>query len=162
MDTQWMGRYRPLISALVQHANINLKLSRHRSSIGEGVELTSVEWQVLEAIIENQDEQSMIGISEKLGIPQSTFSRTVKSLCDLELAEKYQTEQNRKNILLSATPKALRLYQAKLEDASFGHFKHFFADLSSISDEDLRIFVHALNRFNAALTLPHEERNFEE
>ena len=162
MDTQWMGRYRPLIAALVQHANMNLKLSRRKSSIGEGVALTSVEWQVLEAIIENQNEQSMIGISEKLGIPQSTFSRTVKTLCDLDLAQKHQTEQNRKNVLLSPTSKALRLYAAKLEDASFGHFQNFFADLDCISDKDLRIFVCALNRFNAALTRSHKDRGFEE
>lgn len=162
MDTQWMGRYRPLIAALVQHANINLRLSRQRSSLGEGVALTSVEWQVLEAIIENQSEQSMIGISEKLGIPQSTFSRTVKTLCDLDMAEKHQTEQNRKNVLLRPTSKALRLYAAKLEDASFAHFKKFFAELDDISDDDLSTFIRALNRFNAALTCSHEDRCFDE
>ena len=103
----------------------------------------------------------MIGISEKLGIPQSTFSRTVKTLCDFDLTEKYQTEQNRKNVLLRPTSKALRLYASKLEDVSFAHFKTLFSDLNDISDNDLSTFISALNRFNAALSLSPEDREFD-
>ena len=156
MNTQWMGRYRPLIAALVQHANINLRMARQRGSIGGGISLTSVEWQVLEAIIESQgDMPSMIGIAGKLGIPQSTFSRTVKMLCDLKLVEKYQTASNRKNIILVPTAIAIDLYKEKADGASFSHFQEFFSNLDTLSNEDLETVVSALERFNAALDAIH-------
>lgn len=158
MNTQWMGRYRPLISVLVQHANINLRLTKQRSEVSEGVFLSSLEWQVLEAIIENQGNTlNMNSIAGKLGIPQSTFSRTVKYLCALNLVEKYQTPSNRKNIILIPADAALQLYHSKADHLQDHVFQAFFQSLDALSDEDIRRFTAALSELNMALISSNDE-----
>ena len=75
MKAEWMGRYRELVAALVQHSNTVARTASEFSEISEGVFLTPVAWQVLEYLIEHEDEPScMSRISGALGIPQSVSS----------------------------------------------------------------------------------------
>lgn len=112
MQTEWMGRYRPLVAALVQHSNITARAASHSNEIGEGVFLNTVSWQVLEYLIEHEDDASCMNhISGALGIPQSSFSKIARQLTDLGLVERYQSTGNRKNIILKSTEKAHRIYQ---------------------------------------------------
>ncbi|MGI6669298.1 MAG: MarR family winged helix-turn-helix transcriptional regulator [Acetivibrionales bacterium] len=154
MSTEWMGRYRELTSSLVMHCNIVSKVSNQKSDIGEGVKLTPLEWQILERVIEWKDEYySMTDIAKTLGIPQSSFSRFANTLKRYQLIEKYRTTDNKKSVILRPTEKAERLYSNSKKSGSsiIKHFKDFYAQLDSISDEDLNTFVKALKSFSVAL-----------
>lgn len=152
MEADWMGRYRPLVAALVLHCNIVNKASNERMDIGDGVMLTPQEWQTLECIVEHEDSYfSMIEIARQLGIPQSSFSRIVKTLHDYKLIAKYQVAGNKKNIILRPTEFGSSLYCNRAEDPTREKFKSFFKDLESLSDKDLKIFTKALNRFTLSL-----------
>lgn len=70
MDFMWMGRYRALVSELMRFSNVAVKDSTEKHDIGDGILINNVEWQILEYIVEhNSDEEKMILISDKLGIP---------------------------------------------------------------------------------------------
>ena len=66
MNTGWMGRYRPLVAALVRHANIVQRTLSVKNETAEGICLNAQEWQVLEYIIEHlNDDAHMNLISDK-------------------------------------------------------------------------------------------------
>lgn len=160
MQSEWMGRYRPLVAALVKHSNINTKLGKNRSETEIGIPLTANEWQVLETVIEHQHEVSnMNRLAEAIGIPQSTFSKTVKYLCGAGLVEKYQTATNRKNVILKPTTLACDLYEKHAAILAQYVFGDFFRQLEQIGDEDLQTVIHAIEMLNHALdpAIPEEE-----
>lgn len=160
MQSEWMGRYRPLIAALVKHSNINSKHSKNKSDNGNGVQLSANEWQVLETVIEHQNEvTNMNRLAEAIGLPQSTFSKTVKFLCSIGLVEKYQTATNRKNVILKPTTPALAIYEKHSVVLNQYIFSDFFRQLDGIKDEDLQTFIRAIESLNAALdpATPEEE-----
>lgn len=160
MQSEWMGRYRPLVAALVKHSNINSKYSKNKSDNGNGVQLSANEWQVLETVIEHQHEvTNMNRLSEAIGLPQSTFSKTVKYLCSVGLVEKYQTATNRKNVILKPTAPALAIYEKHSAVLERYIFNEFFRQLEAIGDKDLQTFVRAIESLNVALdpAAPEEE-----
>ncbi|MBQ7182943.1 MAG: winged helix-turn-helix transcriptional regulator [Clostridia bacterium] len=152
MGTEWMGRYRPLVAALVRHANINQRISAIYVPVSGDICLRSQEWQVFEYILEHMDDDSHMNmISERLGIPQSTFSKIVKSLCGYGLVDKYQSAANRKNILLRPSEKGLRVYRDHSEDMERIIFEPFFSALDGMSDGDIRSFTEAVELLNDRL-----------
>lgn len=109
--TEWMGRYRPLVAALVHHVNCVSKQGPPQF-IYEDIYLTPNEWQVLEYIVEHrEDDQHMINMSEALAIPQSSFSKLIEKLCKDGLIERYRLAGNKKNIILKPTPLAVTAYE---------------------------------------------------
>ena len=115
------------------------------SDIGEGILLKPQQWQILEYIVRNRDKTfSMIDISYRLNIPQSTFSKTVKLLYDYGLVDKYQTVNNRKNVILRPTEKGLRIYRFHAENRVRPFFESFFDALRDVSDVDLHAMAHAI------------------
>lgn len=153
MEVDWMGRYRPLVAALVLHANVVNRGLSMRSDIGDGIMLNPQEWQALEFVIEHSDSYfSMIEVSRELGIPQSSFSRIVKTLHDNRLISKYQVAGNRKNIILRPTEYGETLYRKRVENSSGSRFIKFFNELDSLSDDDIKVLTRALN--NLTLGLP--------
>lgn len=149
-----MGRYRPFTAALVLHCNVLNKVIGQKNVIADGISLNPQDWQIMEAVIEHKEEYwSMVEIARSLGIPQSTFSRAVKSLQDYNLIEKYKASTNKKSIILRPTEYALKIYaeQMKSQDSVIKRFETFFKDLDSISDEDLKTFTDALNSFTQNL-----------
>lgn len=160
MYSDWMGRYRPLVAALVKHGNISIKKVKQRSDNGNGIMLSATEWQVLEAVIEHQHEvTNMNRLIESIGLPQSTFSKTVKYLCEQGLVEKYQTSTNRKNVILKPTELAMEVYRNHSAVLERFIFQDFFQQLEGISNKDLSAFIHALESLNAILdpVLPEED-----
>lgn len=154
MNSEWMGRYRELVASLVAHSNLVARTILVKVEIGEGISLNATEWQTLEYIIEHRFETlSMIDMSERLGIPQSSFSKTVKTLCGLGLVEKYQAINNRKNIILKPSDAALSLYDdySRVLDKQFGPF---FRELESVSDADLAAVSRAIRALNESLFPP--------
>lgn len=147
-ETKWMGRYRGFIGELVRHSNITSKALSIKADM-DGIMMTPAEWQVLEYVVEHRyDDDRMIHISDTLEIPQSTFSRTVKTLCAEGLIEKYQMSNNRKNIILKPSERGLEFYKSNYKKIIPEGFKQFFASLESISDEDLETVTNALRILN--------------
>ena len=69
MGTEWMGRYRPLVAALVKHTNVVQRAAGRTVRLSEEVSLSTQEWQVFEYILEHQDDDSCMNhISERLGM----------------------------------------------------------------------------------------------
>lgn len=152
MGTEWMGRYRPLVAALVRHTNVVQRTAGRTVRLSDELSLTTQEWQVFEYILEHQDDDSCMNhISERLGIPQSTFSKITKYLCEQGLVDKYQTETNRKNIILRPSPDGVDLYRQQTSTVGLAMFGGFFRDLEGVSDEQLAAFTAALERLNASL-----------
>ena len=159
MESEWMGRYREIVAAVVRHGNVVLRNQSNSHDIGDGIVLKQQQWQILEYIVEHRDKRfSMNDISYQLNIPQSTFSRTVKMLCEEGLVEKYQMVNNRKNIILKPTEKGTELYRRHAENSVEPLFRDFFESLKDVSDEDLHRVAVAIEKLDNSL-LP--ERNEE-
>lgn len=145
MDTEWMGRYRGLVASLVRHGNVAIRTQTNKKNIGGNIWLNDQQWQILEYLIENRDKIfNMNDVSYRLDIPQSTFSKTIKLLCEKGLVEKYQAVNNRKNIILRPTDYGLKLYDDfSIKDVE-KDFKEFFSALESVSDKDLQAVARAI------------------
>ena len=149
MNTEWMGRYRPLVAALVRHTNTIQRTMSMKTEVYDGIRLTAQEWQVLEYIIEHlNDDAHMNLISERLGIPQSSFSKMVKVLCGYGLVDKYQMTVNRKNIILRPSDYGLRVYAENSPNVKKSTFVNFFSRLDSFSDEEIERFTKAIEALN--------------
>ena len=149
MIVSWMGRYREIVAAFVRHGNTVARFLNTRGEIYPGIFLSHQEWQVLEYIIEHEsDDSNMNRISERLAIPQSSFSKIIKLLCDYHLVAKYRLSDNRKNIILKATQAGIKVYESYSEVIRSGTFQRLFEALSVLSDEDLSIVAKALNELD--------------
>ncbi len=161
MESNWMGRYCELIAAVVLHGNVVIRTQAAVLDIGEGVFLKPQQWQILEYIVNHRDRIfSMVDISYALHVPQSTFSKTVKLLYDYELVEKYKTVNNRKNIILRPTEKALRIYKQHSEQHVRPYFQGFFDALEDLSDSDLHSVAKALEALDNEM-LPERKEEIE-
>ena len=147
--TEWMGRYRPLVAALVHHVNCVSKQGPPQF-IYEDIYLTPNEWQVLEYIVEHrEDDQHMINMSEALAIPQISFSKLIEKLCKDGLIERYRLAGNKKNIILKPTPLAVTAYEFHTAELYQKMFQPFFDQLECFADEELERFTHAINVFSS-------------
>ena len=161
MEFNWMGRYQEIIDALVLHGNVVLRTQATTSEIGEGILLKPQQWQILEYIVRNCDKTfSMIDISYRLNIPQSTFSKTVKLLYEYGLVEKYQTVNNRKNIILRPTEKGLQVYRQHAEYHVKPYFESFIDALRDVADEDLHAVAKAIEALDNEM-LPERKEEVE-
>jgi len=159
----WMGRYAPLIAALIKHSNIITKNSAVKMHIYENIYLTTNAWQILEYIVDNRDQNNpMIHISEKLGIPQSSFSKVIAELCQMGLVEKYKLASNKKNIILKPTALALEAYTYHTQHSYQSYFKRFFEAMEGFSDDELERFTQAISILSKDIvddTPPPSEEN---
>ncbi len=149
MDSEWMGRYRPLVAAVIRQTNIAIKDFTSRHDIGEGIILNNNEWQTLEYIVEHrEDDERMSIISENLSIPQSSFSKIVQRLVRYKLVERYRMSNNKKNIILKPTDLGVDLYRRNVEEVVAPRFEGFFHALEQLSDSDLAVVTKAFEIFN--------------
>lgn len=127
MDNEWMGRYRPLVAALVRHVNMISKLNEDfRIEIGDGVSIDRLSWQIIEYFVEHSDNTyNMIGISPKLGIPQSSFSKKVKQLKEYGFLDRFMAEDRQKEIFIRPTEKAICFCRQHSLDHVSKHFHPF-------------------------------------
>ena len=149
MELKWMGRYRELMAALVFHVNMASRAYRSVNHIVDDIYLSPHEWQVLEFLVEHdQEKTNMIQISNNLGIPQSSFSKITKTLCEKGLVQRFQSSLNRKDILLRPTEKGINAYFDRVERVSAVRFAPMFEALNQLSDEDVKAITKALRTFN--------------
>ena len=150
MATTWMGRYRRLVEELVRHRNYYARAVNSKTEEKGDVSLSVLEWEMLEYIIEHDGEDfSMIRISEKLAIPQSSFSKFTRTLCGYGLLEKYRMVGNRKNIVLRPTQKGIEFYNERVQDLVENVFGPFFKTLDPLSDEDVDRIAQAITHLNS-------------
>ena len=148
-----MGRYRPLIRAIVRNRNLFARaVNTKTENTGGDTSLTIQEWIVLEYVIENEDkEDSMVYIAERLGLAPSSFSKITHALCKSGLLAKYQMVGNKKNIIVRPTEEGRRFYlehSAQLENTIF---QEFFKELEGLSDEDLACVERAIGKMDTGL-----------
>lgn len=152
MQITWMGRYREIVEALVQHGNYCIRLANYKMNIGESILLTAQEWQVLEYIVEHEeDDHNMARLSERLVIPQSSFSKMSNKLVKYGLVEKYQIVGNRKSIILKASSAGKAFYTQVSERIRKTVFEDFFNELGGFSDEQLAQFVKAISALDTKM-----------
>lgn len=149
MATTWMGRYRRLVEELVRHRNHYVRAVNSKTEENGDVSISVLEWEMLEYIIEHDGEDfSMIRISEKLAIPQSSFSKFTRTLCGYGLLEKYRMVGNRKNIILRPTQKGIDFYNERVKDLLENVFGPFFKALDPLSDADVDRVADAITHLN--------------
>ena len=158
MIVSWMGRYREIVAALVRHGNTVARFQNIKSEIYPGIFLSQQEWQVLEYIVEHEDDDSnMNRISECLGIPQSTFSKTIKLLTGYRLVARFRISGNRKSIILKATQAGIEVYQSFSRVISGGAFQQFFDTLSVLTDEQLAVVAKAIGGMDDAINASYSK-----
>ena len=149
MATTWMGRYRRLVEELVRHRNHYVRAVNSKTEENGDISISVLEWEMLEYIIEHDGEDfSMIRISEKLAIPQSSFSKFTRTLCGYGLLEKYRMVGNRKNIILRPTQKGIDFYNERVKDLMENVFGPFFKALDPLSDADVDRVADAITHLN--------------
>ena len=142
---EWMGRYRGLVAALVQHTNIVIEGESLRKHMYEGLYLSTKEWQVLEYIVEHRDvDYRMADMTDALGFRQSYFSKITKSLADMGLIERFHSSDNKKEVYLKPTDYAITVYEYHVSQSSLNYFQPFFDHLESLSDEDINTVAEAI------------------
>lgn len=152
MDTEWMGRYHNLVHSLIAQTNIIAKKTSEKIYINSNDSISIFSLQILEYLIENEDsDEKMIVIANRLGIKQSSFSKAVSNLFGLDLVEKYMFANNRKDIILKPTEKGKKLYKEVVEDKISNLFQPFFKELEFLDDETISKITKAINALNAAL-----------
>lgn len=152
METEWMGRYRELIGAVVLHGNSVSRMMFARRETDGQISLNQHEWLTLEYLLEHEREVSCISrISEHLGIAQSSLSKAVKGLCTFGYVERYRTRSNRKNVILRPTEEGRAYYRAATERVKDSYFRSVFEALEPLSDEDLARVTLAIRRMTRGL-----------
>ena len=148
----WMGRYQPLVEAIIRHTNIYSRFSTNKPITFEGIQLSVTGWQILEYIYEHEkDDMRMIYLSERLCIPQSSFSKQIKILDEYGLIDRYQHVGNKKNIIVKPSPKGRKLYEEYAASFTKEFWHSFFDALEPVSDDALQTFVDALEQLNRSL-----------
>jgi len=126
---------------------MNSKLER-----GDGIMLSQQEFQVLSFLVEHEEESNnMTTISLALCIAKSSLTQISKTLHDYGLIEKYKFVGNKKDIILKTTEYGKAIYSKYTKTNSVAFFQPLFDGLKSLSDEDLAVFVSALQQFNLSM-----------
>ncbi len=153
----WMGRYRELVEAITRHTNIYSRFSSNTPITFEGIQLSVAGWQILEYIYEHEkDDMRMVYLSEKLCIPQSSFSKQIKVLDEYGLIDRYQYADNKKNIIVKPSLKGKQVYEKYVASFTRKFWEDFFKELEPLSDESLQIFTEAMERLNQSLLKDHD------
>lgn len=147
MNTDWMGRYRPLVAALIRHSNVNQRFFSERIPVTTfHIELSAQEWQMLEYLLEHPDHRdNMAVISDALGIAHSTLTKYAKSLVKHGLAERLRRPNDRKSVILRATEKGRQVYDVHSVGFVRHTFTRMFGELESLTDEQLSVFTTAID-----------------
>jgi DNA-binding MarR family transcriptional regulator len=147
MKLEWMGRYRELMGLLSKYVNIFGNFGNKAVAEKLGFRLTSQQWQTLECIIEYEDEnKNMVFMANKIGLKKSTFSKFIKVLVNHGLVERYQQNDNRKDIILKPSEKGRIYYKDRSQIILESAWKEAFAVLDKLSDESLAIVVDFMSK----------------
>ena len=158
--TEWMGRYRGLIETIVRHRNAFSRIMNTKTERSGDISLSIIEWEVLEYIIEHEnDDSSMVQLSDRLMISPSSFSKICRTLLDAQLIERYRLEGNRKSIILKPSKAGIDFYKTWAHQLGTGIFAEFFKELDKFSDEDLQNIAAAIDAITPQINDSEEDPN---
>jgi DNA-binding MarR family transcriptional regulator len=147
MKLEWMGRYRELVGLLSKYVNIFSNYGDKSFAHKLGFRLTSQQFQILECVVEYEDEnKNMVFMANKLGLKKSTFSKLIKALVDFGLVERYQQNDNRKDIILKPSEKGRFYYKERSKILLESVWKEPFDVLDKLSDESLALVVDFMTK----------------
>ncbi|MDR2370595.1 MAG: winged helix DNA-binding protein, partial [Treponema sp.] len=116
----------------------------------KGFFLNGQQWQSLECILEYEDEnKNMSFMARQLGISKSTFSKNIQFLVRHDLVEKYQQNDNRKDIILKPSERGRSFYKKRSQIISESGWKEPFAILDKLTDESMNILVEFMKNLVA-------------
>lgn len=147
MKLEWMGRYRALVEAMIGMGNAYSQVSKNEI-FGDEVKLNSVQLQVMEYILENEEmNQNMSQIAARLSISQSNFSKITNQLVKKGILEKFHTRSNSKNVIIKVTDKGREFYNEYSHNDSTEVWRRIFLILENVENENIEKFVACLNEF---------------
>lgn len=151
MYLDWMGEYRDVIEAMIGMANVYTQV-HNRKVFSGSVKLTPVELQVIEYILENEERnENMSEIAQRLSISQSSFSKKVKDLVSRGLLEKYYAANNRKNVIIKVSGLGKEFYMAYSTGSQTDVWRKIFSRLDKLDKKTIQIFIDSLNEFRNEL-----------
>ena len=136
MKLEWMGQNREIVEALIHYCNIYAGVYRIEKMRFRGIAYSYSQIQVLEYLLENEERNdNMSSIAQRLGITRSNFTKIVTRLCKKGLVEKVRVPGSRRDLNVVVNDLGRELY----EDYSIGilkrHFEPMFRDLDKLSPE---------------------------
>ncbi|MGB4658220.1 MAG: MarR family transcriptional regulator [Mobilitalea sp.] len=132
MELNWMGKNRYFVERLIKFGNLYATIYNKEHYYGTDVKISFAQIQVVEYLLENEElNQNMSMIAERLGISSSNFTKLVQKLEAKELLKKYNTEENKKNIIIRVTDTGRSVYKVYSEFI----VKHYFAEIFDITAE---------------------------
>lgn len=118
--------------------SISRTLTRFTSQNADSLGLTLQQMGILN-IINAFPEITLKEVTDKLNLPKSTVSVNVESLVNLELIDRKITEENRREIHLTSTPKGKELSRKSSENAL--SYRAMALALEKISQEDVQVLI---------------------
>ncbi len=147
MYLNWMGKNRFFVEKMIQFANMYAAVYKKEELYGTEIPISFEQVQVLEYLLENEQlNQNMAMIAQRLGITPSNFTRIVNKLVKKGLLEKYYMEGNRKNIIIRVTDSGRELYQTYSRYISENIFSGLFEASEEISEEVLHKIGEGMDR----------------
>lgn len=151
MKLEWMGPYRPLVEEYIKAANRYARRYRRPGFTWQGLPVSAASIQVLEYILENEDlNQPMARLAERLGVTRGAFSKTVAQLCAQGLVEKRRPPASGREYWLSLTEKGRGLYAAYSSFIREALFDAVFVELRALPPEALEASLRVLRLINAS------------
>lgn len=149
MQLEWLGKYRTFIESLIFYVNIYGQVYTSQGFHDTSVPCSVAQIQVLEYILENEEKnQKMAEVAKRLGISPSAFSKNVKKMVDKGLLDRYRSVNNKKDIIIKASPLGRKVYQEYVDSLWERRFKKTFEILDEIPEEYVEKFTEIL-KYNA-------------
>lgn len=146
MKLDWMSENRYFVEKLIRFANIYTSIYNKENYYGTDFKISFAQIQVVEYLLENEDlNQNMAMIAERLGISPSNFTKLVHKLEAKELLGKFTTEKNKKNIIVRVTDTGRKVYQDYSDYIVKNYFSEIFEITSKIPQEYLSSFARILD-----------------
>lgn len=136
MKLEWLGKYREFFENLYYYTNTYGQVYSLQEFHQTSVPCSLAQIQILEYILENEEEnQKMAQIAERLGISPATFSKNVRKMVDKKLLERYQSTTNKKEIIIKTSALGKKVYQEYVTGLMDMRFRETFKILDEVPQE---------------------------
>jgi DNA-binding MarR family transcriptional regulator len=139
-------QYRNLVELIIQMCNVASTTFAQPAYFNTPIKLTPHEIQIIEAILEDKDENMTI-MAARLGISKGGFSNNIKKLIKKGCLVKEHKEGNRKNLYPAVTPCGTEVYWKYSQHIFEACFKEFFKLADTIPNKHIKTFEKMLKHF---------------
>lgn len=152
MELVWMQKYRQLVGQMIRFANTYSTVYNKPTSLGADIELSMIQIQTLEYILENED-LNMTELANKLGVPRTTFAKNAQILEGYGLIQRYQRSDNKKNIYLFATEHGKKVYEEYTSFVYENWYRNMFKIADKVPEDDIKVFGEVLDYYSYTLIM---------